>query len=172
MKKSSAKTTDKASSLETIEQRLSSDRRRTTFGTFIHSIYKRRRVGPRRSEDPQIGFYVDLHEPYLMAVVVGILLLCVTDAYFTITIIGLGGREVNPLMKTLIDRNVVVFFVVKFMMTAVCLLFTVMHKHFRLFKLVSGYHILYSAFFLYMTLVYYEIGLLMPHFGFVQLFSL
>jgi len=121
----------------------------------------------RRHYDSKIGQYVDIHEPYLMVVVTGILLLCVMDAYFTMTILSIGGEEINPLMKALIEQDVLTFFIVKFLMTAVCLLFTVIHKHFRLFKLVSGYHILFSAFFLYFALIYYEVGLLARHYGMI-----
>jgi len=124
-----------------------------------------RRHGLRRDYDSKIGQYVDIHEPYLMAVVTGILLLCVMDAYFTMTILSIGGEEINPLMKVLIEQDVLTFFIIKFFMTAVCLLFTVIHKHFRLFKLISGYHILFSAFFLYSLLIYYELSLLARHYG-------
>jgi len=149
----------------TTEQRCRSERRQNQRKSFLLSFFMGRRNGLRRAYDSKIGQYVDSHEPYLMVVVTGILLLCVMDAYFTMTILSIGGEEINPLMKVLIEQDVLIFFIVKFFMTAVCLLFTVIHKHFRLFKLISGYHILFSAFFLYSILIYYELGLLARHYG-------
>ena len=150
-----------------MEQRSSTERRKHKFKSFLFSFFMRRRHKLRRDYDFKVGHYVDMHEPYLMVVVTGILLLCVVDAYFTITILSVGGEEINPLMKVLIESDVLTFFVVKFLITSFCLVFTLIHKHFRLFKLISGYHILYGVFILYFMLIYYEIGLLARHFGFI-----
>jgi hypothetical protein len=120
----------------------------------------RRRHGPRRDDDLGRGHYVDIHEPAIVALSLGIILLCVADAFFTLNIIARGGEELNPFMKALLEKDVLLFFSVKFTVTSLCLVFTIAHKHFRIFRAISGYHILYAVFICYALLIYYETYLL------------
>ncbi len=136
------------------------DRRQNNLKAFFCSFFMNRRHQIRRQADQSRGHYVDVHEPALLGMILATVLLCVADAYFTIAILAKGGTELNPFMRLLIERDVQLFFVIKFVMTSVCLVFTVIHKHFRLFNRISGYHILYAVFSLYLVLIYYEIGLL------------
>ncbi|MDH5218910.1 MAG: DUF5658 family protein [Gammaproteobacteria bacterium] len=136
------------------------DRRQDHRKALLYSTFKRRRRGPRRDEDLRRGHYVDIHEPGIVVLTLGIVLLCVADAFFTLNIIARGGEELNPFMRSLLDRNVLLFFSVKFTITSLCLVFTIVHKHFRVFRMISGYHILYSVFICYASLIYYEMYLL------------
>lgn len=131
------------------------DRRQKHFSSLYHSLFKRQRQEIRRDDDG--AHIVDLHEPKLVGVVIAIILLCVTDAFMTMGILADGGKELNPLMDVLIQDNLVLFFLVKYIMTAACLIFTLAHKHFTLFKVIHGYHIIYGVFAIYSTLVIYEI---------------
>ena len=137
------------------------DRRKNHARAFFHSISgKGRRKGSRRDDDHKAGQVVDYHEPALFYLTIAILLLCVADAAFTLTILGLGGEEVNPFMKALLEEDVTLFFIVKFLLTSIFLIFTVIHKRFRLLNRISGYQIIYSVFALYVLLVVYEIFLI------------
>ena len=136
------------------------DRRQRHGKALVYSTFKRRRRGPRRDDDHGQAHYVDIHEPAIVALSLGIILLCVADAFFTLNIIDRGGEEVNPFMRTLLEKDVLLFFSAKFTITSLCLIFTIAHKHFRIFSMISGYHILYTVFICYALLIYYEIYLL------------
>ena len=145
---------------ESCRRSIKLDRRKDHLRAMHYSFTRKRRKGPRRHIEIHHEHYVDLHEPILFFITIGILVLCVVDAFFTLTILGRGGEEVNPFMKVLLERDVLLFFVVKFVLTSVFLIFTVIHKRFRLFNRISGYQILYTVFGLYIALVIYEIYLL------------
>lgn len=137
------------------------DRRSNTWRTFVGSVVHRRRVVRRRDGDGDAAHYVDVHEPYLFYVAVGALLLCVADAFFTLTLINFyGSTELNPVMDYFIKTDIKIFFIVKFGLTSFGIMFLVIHKNFRLFNRISGYHILHSSLVVYAVLVGYELFML------------
>lgn len=153
-----------SSSVEPVEcmREFAIDRRRNTWRTFAGSVIYRRRVVRRREGDGEMAHYVDVHEPYLFFVAVGALLLCVADAFFTMTLINFhGSTELNPVMDYFIKTDIKIFFVVKFGLTALGIMFLVMHKNFRLFNRISGYQILHASLVVYAILVGYELFMLL-----------
>jgi hypothetical protein len=137
------------------------DRRQDIRLAAVHSWFRKRRTGPRRDNDPQKDIYVDIHEPWLFYVGLGALMLSTLDAFFTLQLLQLGSKEMNPFMDYFIQKDAQLFFVVKFFITAFCIIFLIMHKKFRLFKVVSGYHLLFLCFAAYGLLVAYELSMLM-----------
>lgn len=95
--------------------------------------------------------------PLIGALVIGIMLLCITDAFFTLTILKHGGNEINPFMDMCIKIDNKFFFVVKYTITAVCSLAIAVHGYERIFKFFRGYHVLLLVLILYTTLVLYEL---------------
>ncbi|WP_455208979.1 DUF5658 family protein [Kaarinaea lacus] len=137
------------------------DRRTNSWRTIVGSIFLRRRGNPRRVDDGDAPYYVDLHEPRLFFVAVGALLLCVADAFFTMTLLEFyGSYELNPVMDYFIQKDFHHFFFVKFGLTAFGVMFLVMHKNFRILNRISGYQILYGSLILYAILVAYELSML------------
>ncbi len=136
------------------------ERRQTNLRSLAYSLFMRRRKRARRGEDYRGAFYVDWHEPFLFAIVFGVLLFCVADAFFTLHIIDRGGRELNPFMRLLLETDTSLFFLVKFVLTASCITLIVAHKRFRLFGRFSGYHLLFGVFSGYFLLIYYELVIL------------
>ncbi|MDH5377409.1 MAG: DUF5658 family protein [Gammaproteobacteria bacterium] len=137
------------------------DRRKAHIRAGLHSLTgKGRRKSIRRDGDTLNGLVVDHHEPKLFFITVAILLLCIADAFFTLTILNMGGEEVNPVMKALLDTDVLLFFVIKFFLTAVFLVVTIVYKHFKILNLVSGYHLIVGIFSVYITLIFYELYLI------------
>lgn len=137
------------------------DRRTNSWRTIVGSVIYRRRGAPRRTDDSGNPHYVDIHEPHLFYVAVGALLLCVVDAFFTMTLLSFyGSYELNPVMDYFIQQDVQHFFLVKFGMTALGIMFLVIHKNFRILNIVSGYQILYASLAVYSLLVVYELFML------------
>lgn len=142
------------------ERRLVEDRRRNHAKAFFVQFYKpRRRSSGRRPEDGH-GTYVDFHEPQVLLVVVITLALCVVDVYATLTLLQMGGVELNPVMRELIEHDVWTFFIFKYVLTAACLFVLISYKKFRLYKSFSTLHTLYAVLVVYVLLVIYEMKLL------------
>ena len=136
------------------------DRRRNSVRTAWHSLYRTRRAAVRRAGDSTINIYLDRHEPWLVYLAIGALFLSATDAFFTLTLLQHGSFEMNPVMDYFIQKDTQLFFIVKFAMTAACVLFVLIHKNFRFLKIFKGYHVLLSAFGLYSLLICYELSML------------
>ena len=88
------------------------------------------------------------------------LLLCIIDSYNTLALLDLGGIELNPLMRELLDRDAKLFFGVKYAITAGSLIFLVVHKRFLLLNTVSGYNIIVAVLAGYSVLIGYQYRLL------------
>lgn len=136
------------------------DRRHHSLWSLVHYLYRNRRRGARRGADRERGYYVDIHDPVSMAVVLTVVMLCVADAFITLWLLQHGGKEINPIMDALIAHGPQIFFGVKFSITASCLLFLLMHRHFPVFRWLRGHHLLYSSLAVYVVLIGYEMTLI------------
>lgn len=136
------------------------DRRSITFRTAVNSIYRNRRAACRRSTDIAANVYFDRHEPWMAFLVLGIVLLSIADAYYTLNILERGGEELGPFVAYLIQQGELIFYSVKFTITAFGVLVVLMHKNFVIFKYFSGYHGLYLILLSYVVLIIYELILL------------
>ena len=140
--------------------RVGEDRRRRYLRSLLFSIFKRRRQSRRRDADSVENTFVDVHEPKLAIIYLLTLFLCMTDAFLTLNIIDNGGEEVNPFMAYLMDKDLSLFFWVKFAMTAFGMLFLISHKNFTFYRVINGYHLFYGIAVMYVALVNYEIILI------------
>jgi len=140
--------------------RSKTDRRQNTLGSFFGQFHRGRRRGERRDDAGEPSYYVDLHEPWLLTSVVLVLVLCVMDTYNTLTILEHGGEELNPVMKVLIEYNVWVFFILKYVVTALGLIVLVMHKHFSFLKVIKTHWLVAACLIGYTILIIYEFVLL------------
>ena len=136
------------------------DRRQNQARAALYSLFRRRRATVRRGEELHKPQYVDIHEPWVIMVTVGVLLLSIFDSIFTLRLLQMGSEELNPVMDYFIQRDTDLFFAAKFIMTATCVFFLVMHKKFKLFNMISGYQMLVGTFAMYCCLVSYEISML------------
>lgn len=143
-----------------VERRASPDRRQNhAKAFFVQFVKPRRRTAGRRS-DESTGYHGDFHDSKLLLVVLLTMALCIVDAYATLALLQLGGVELNPLMRGLINSNVWVFFVFKYLLTAACLAVLLSYKKFRVYRNFTAMHTLYGALAIYVLLVLYEIKLL------------
>lgn len=142
------------------DRREEEDRRRNHLKAFVYQFINPRRRRLIRRETDTHPFHVDFHEPTLLLVVLITLSLCVVDIYATLTLLNKGGRELNPLMKQLIDTNVWLFYITKYTLTAAGLFILLSYRKFRFFLNFSGLHSLYGVLVIYVMLVIYQVGLL------------
>ncbi len=114
-----------------------------------YSFFGGRRQGGRR-EGEVSNLYVDRYPVGLSLLVVGIFLLNVLDAVFTLLHLQQGGQEWNPIVAQFLVLGPQPFFFIKCGITAGCLLFLLMHVRFymvkRIFQAVFG---IYACVFCY-----------------------
>ncbi|SER26473.1 hypothetical protein SAMN05421690_101532 [Nitrosomonas sp. Nm51] len=137
-------------------------RRDAPFFCAYHLGFKPgRRMNERRSETARWGaVYVDRYANHLMLCVVGILLLSVGDAIFTLKILTRGGEELNWFMAILIDESVNKFVAVKMSLTALALIMLVIHHNVRIVYTMRVRHVKYAILAGYSVLIGYELYLL------------
>ena len=136
-----------------------SDRRQAIRRSFFYSMFMKRRRGQRRSDDGDDNTYVDFHGPHVTAAAIAIMILCILDAFFTLMLIERGSSELNPFMAWILEIDTVWFYVSKYLITAVCVLWVVMHKHFDFFGF-KGRHILLGTIACYGSLITYQVSML------------
>ena len=144
----------------TYAARQQTDRRRNHFKSLLYSFVKRRRKSFRRSTDSTANIYVDVHDPLTVVLFLAVIIFCVADAIMTLFIIKYGGEEVNPFMKYLMDKDIMMFFWVKFTLTSFGMLFLVAHKYFIFYQKIHGMHVIRTIFAMYLTLIVYELVIL------------
>lgn len=135
------------------------ERRRNHRKAAVHSFYRKRRNHIRREDDKTIGVYVDTHEPTLFYLALSLMALSVMDAFFTTLLISNGSEELNPILAYLLNLDLYVFLGAKFLITGFCAVFFIMHKHHRLFNLISCYQLLVLSVAVYFLLVCYELSM-------------
>jgi hypothetical protein len=134
-------------------------RRRVWWAVCYGSFNPRRRTPPRRLDDSHFQS-LDWYSAHLLAVAIGILLLCVADAFLTLTLLQGGAAEVNPLMAVLLYRNVALFAAMKIGLTSACLVLMVALARYRFMRLLQVTWVLYGVLIAYMSLIGYEVWML------------
>ena len=136
------------------------DRRRFSLRTLICSVSKGRRRELRRVHDQYHGGYIDRYESRLLFSTVGILLLSLTDAALTLTLLRRGAVELNTFMAVLIESDVQVFIAGKMIITLAALLLLLYHARFRVSRYLRVSYLIYFFFSVYTLLIAYELTLL------------
>ncbi len=142
------------------DRRLRPDRRQRIWWAFLYgSVRPRRRQLGRRTDDGRFQVR-DWHGAHLWAVSIGILILSVTDAFLTVTLMSGGAVEVNPLMAALIGQNVGIFAILKIAMTGVSVMLMVFLARYRFMRVLRVEVLLYGVLLTYLFLIGHEMGML------------
>jgi len=86
----------------------------------------------RRREDQEKGGYVDQYNPGLLIPLILPIGLTILDAFFTMMILKDGGREMNPVVASVIQLYGDRFWVWKFAIVSIPLILLCLHSKFRL----------------------------------------
>jgi hypothetical protein len=146
------------------DRRSGADRRAShvLFSDWRWAVTGRRRVGRRREETAETG--VDIYEPHLGLIALAIFLLSCLDAAFTLALIwGNLGVELNPFMRTLIERDAQLFVNLKIVFTGAGILFLVVLADARFLRRVRVRTLMYGVLLVYSMIVAYEIANLGLH---------
>jgi hypothetical protein len=121
--------------------------------------FMRRRHGPRRVEDASFAA-TDWYAPQWLAAGVLILILCVADALLTLTLLGHGAMEVNPVMDSVVHGDGRGFAAMKFGLTSAGVVVLILLARVRAFGRLPVSALLYGVLAGYLWLVMYEFSLL------------
>jgi hypothetical protein len=86
-----------------------------------------------RGVHPMLVGMGEKHGPRLVAAILVLVMLSVLDAFLTIELIHRGAKEVNPVMAYYLSLGPLVFFSVKYFLTAASILLVLIYKNVRLF---------------------------------------
>ena len=108
------------------------ERRQPNLRSLLYALFMSRRQTQRRDAFPTT-YYSDHYGPYIFSAALLLMLLCILDAYFTLMLLAYGSTELNPILAWALKTHVLVFFLLKYTVTAASVMITVVHKHFRVF---------------------------------------
>lgn len=133
----------------------------SSFINFRHMGIGGRRIQARR-KDEKINCYVDqYHDPVLFFLVLAIIIMSVLDAFFTILLLENGNVvEANPLMAALIEKDNLLFFHVKYLLTTLSLILLVIYKNFSIFGAFTTKHVIFFIFGGFILLNTYQLWML------------
>jgi Domain of unknown function (DUF5658) len=124
--------------------------------------WMRRRFGGRRGDDMHLAG-LDWHDAHWLGAAVLVILLSITDAFMTLTLMRHGAQEVNPMMAPLIAGGGPAFAYWKLGLTIFGVFVLVALARVRLFGFIPTGWFLYLAAVGYIVLVAYEWYLLHHH---------
>jgi uncharacterized protein DUF5658 len=130
------------------------DRRALTLRTLIASGFSPRRRTGRRAGDHELP--VDFHDRRLLVPVAAMLLLSIADGFLTLTLLGDGAEEANPLLAFLLTKHPALFAAAKMGMTGLGTVVLVVLARARVFQVVRVSLFLYGLAAVYFVLVAYE----------------
>lgn len=140
------------------DRRLGYDRRRLSLRTFLQGGFTPRRRGGRRGTESTA--LVDWHEPHLLLLSILILLLSVTDAFLTLTLLTRGAHEANPILAFVLERYPELFASVKMSLTGAGVLVLVAMARAKVFRVIRVSSIIHWCLGGYVLLIAYEWWLL------------
>jgi Domain of unknown function (DUF5658) len=147
-----------------IDRRSGAERRQASVSAYwLGALTPRRRAGRRTSD----CYYpiIDWHSPRVLALVLGILGLCVLDGMLTVLLMRHGAVEINPVMALFVPHQLGWFAAVKLALTSAGVGVLVACSRMRLFRTIPGELLLHIVLAAYITLVAYELRMLeqVPH---------
>lgn len=140
------------------ERRRGYDRRRLTLRSFIQGGFTPRRRTSRRHEESHA--VLDWHEPHLLFLSIMILLLSVTDAFLTLTLLMHGAEEANPILAFVLEEMPEFFAVIKMLFTGIGVLVLVAMARATVFRIIRVSMVMHWCFAAYLLLIAYEWWLL------------
>ena len=138
------------------DRRYSINRRDGVWWPFLYGNFRPRRRGSRRQVDKH-DFLFDWHEPRILFLAIGLLLLSCVDALFTLNLLELGATEANFVMASMLEQSVERFLAVKLSLTALSLMILVATARRQFFRALNVEHLMQAFFGGYLLLICYEV---------------
>lgn len=141
--------------------RIISDRRkRSTPLLAQQAIFGGRRTTIRREGDRKIHLFVDNYSLRLFITLLFLLILSISDAYLTLTLVNAQkATEGNPILAFFLRHSDITFFLAKFLFTSIAVFIFCISNHF-----VTTRISLALAIIIYLGVVCYELSIMSSFF--------
>ena len=140
------------------ERRHVISRRDGFWRAFLYGNFRPRRRNSRRTAD-EYHFLFDWHEPRILYLALGVLLLSCTDALFTLNLLNAGATEANVVMASMLDEGIDMFLASKIGITSFSLVILVAVARRKFFRSFNVEHLLQVLCGGYILVICYEIYL-------------
>lgn len=135
------------------------ERRRHDWRTVLTGAVMGRRKHHRRQEDG-LALFLDVYNLPLLISSIGLVGLCVLDAFFTLLILSGGGEELNPIMAIVLEQQADLFLPIKLVLTLLALTLLLLYSRHRFLTLLPVGTLVHLSFLAYVGLIGYEWRLL------------
>ena len=92
-----------------------------------------RRKEMRRNKDNQESHFLDHYGLSVFSIIIGIILLSLTDAMLTLFLIQHGAAEVNPIMEHFLKYGTLPFLAAKYLLTTASIVLLLIYKNVHIF---------------------------------------
>ena len=120
-----------------------------------------RRKEVRRNEDNQESYFLDHYSSRVFAIIIGIILLSLTDAMLTLYLIRNGAAEVNPIMEHFLRYGTLPFLAAKYLLTTASVVLLLIYKNVHLFGTrIRAKYLFIVIFLIFASVVLWEVYLI------------
>ncbi len=119
-----------------------------------------RRKEIRRDEDYRKSYFLDHFSLRIFSIIIGIILLSITDALLTLHLISHGADEINPVMEHFLKYGPLPFLAAKYLLTTASVILLLIYKNVQIFgtKIRAKYLFIF-VFLIFTSVVLWELYL-------------
>ena len=99
----------------------------------LRYLFFGRRKEMRRDEDNQESYFLDHYSLRIFGIIIGIILLSLTDALLTLYLIRNGAAEINPVMDHFLRYGPLPFLAAKYLLTTASIILLLIYKNVHIF---------------------------------------
>ena len=120
-----------------------------------------RRKEVRRNEDNRKSYFLDHYSLRVFGVIIGIILLSLTDAMLTLYLIRNGAAEVNPVMEHFLRYGPLPFLAAKYLLTTASIVLLLIYKNVHIFGTkIRAKYLFIIIFLIFASVVIWELFLI------------
>ncbi len=130
------------------------------FRGFRYLFFGRRKK-IRRNKDHQESYFLDHYSSRVFAIIIGIILLSLTDAMLTLYLIRHGAAEANPVMEHFLRYGTLTFLAAKYLLTTASIVLLLIYKNVHLFGTrIRAKYLFIVIFLIFASVVLWELYLI------------
>ena len=144
-----------------VERRRRVDRRKNAKQICSKHWFMGNRAYVRRKDDKKNEYLIDHYSNKLLALILFIIFLSISDACLTLFLLDKGATEINPVMAYFLTHGPIVFFWAKYLLTTFSLLIILVYSNTYLFQTRIRTKVLFGLFTIpFIMVVYWEFVLI------------
>ena len=121
-----------------------------------------RRKEMRRDEDNRESYFLDHYSLRVFGIIIGIILLSLTDALLTLYLIRHGAAEVNPVMEHFLRYGPLPFLAAKYLLTTASIVLLLIYKNVHIFGTrIRAKYLFIIIFLIFASVVLWELYLIL-----------